>query len=344
MDVNARNKRGKTVLMISCKNDSDQQIWRLLVENGAIINSKDNMGHDAFDYLMAHSEFGMAVKTFSELGFDINEQDEIGMTKLMKYANRCDTDTDLGKYANFFIKDHKDRTVLDHATSDEDFNAAKNIVEQQTKTLLTHSILMLRTKQIPFDIEQTIMEFVCPGISSSSYGKYKAWNGVECHPMEDKESEEVDEEFSPMYFERHMDKIWDYIHDMDTSTDMFECDEHYTIKHFFYGKDRSQFDNLLRLEMRAHKDLFNIHRDALGNIWADGEDANYSNIVYNVLKKLGVCVRREACVDWKCAGFFTSVLDEIERGEERNERKARRQERTMDYHAYDYGYDSGGYG
>jgi hypothetical protein len=186
----------------------------------------------------------------------------------------------LGKYANY----NENKTVLYHAISHGNFSVAKQIVEQQTKTLLTHSILMLRTKQIPIDVEQAIMEFVCPGISSSSYGKYKAWG---CN-------KEMDKEFPPRYLERHMEKIWDYIE--VTFTGEYDTD--------IFDNQFDVFDDLLRLEMRTHKDKLYI------TVW---DDADYYNIVHTVLEKFGV--RQEACVDWKCAGFFTSVLYEIERGE-----------------------------
>ena len=95
-NVNAKNNKGKTLLMYAIFNRANIKIVECLVENGANVNAKDNKGNTPLKY---------AVEKSKEV--DANEKDKI--VKIIEYL--------VGEGADINAKDNKGNTPLDCITN-----------------------------------------------------------------------------------------------------------------------------------------------------------------------------------------------------------------------------------
>ena len=134
--INSRDIHGMTVLMMACKHGRSRRIIKLLVDNGANINTKDKEGHTAFYYARGKSDFLKILydkkykniydsmsptnknirDTKAKIIQTVFKKNQLGK-KLMKVCKeqRLDIDTIrdlLNKGANVNVRDRYGKTVL----------------------------------------------------------------------------------------------------------------------------------------------------------------------------------------------------------------------------------------
>lgn len=87
-DVNAKDNIGKTALMYAAKafNGGDIELISILVNAGADINARDNRGYTALMYAAAYTVEDNVFETLIKYGADVNARDNEGQTALMKAA------------------------------------------------------------------------------------------------------------------------------------------------------------------------------------------------------------------------------------------------------------------
>ncbi|MBI4937627.1 MAG: ankyrin repeat domain-containing protein [Nitrosomonadales bacterium] len=86
VDINTRDERGWTPLMISSFNGSEE-IAELLIRSGADINAKDNAGYGPMHWA-AFNGFHKVIRLLLEKGASPNAQSNFGWTPLMQAATR----------------------------------------------------------------------------------------------------------------------------------------------------------------------------------------------------------------------------------------------------------------
>ena len=93
VDVNAKDKEGKTALISASASTKDhhKDVSEFLIEAGADMNAKDNYGQTALMYASFHNNTG-AAKALIEAGADVHATNNDGMTALMwaSYQNHIE--------------------------------------------------------------------------------------------------------------------------------------------------------------------------------------------------------------------------------------------------------------
>ncbi|MBQ8481346.1 MAG: ankyrin repeat domain-containing protein [Alphaproteobacteria bacterium] len=79
-DVNARDAKGRTLLMNVCRVDVTPKVIKMLLQYGADINAKDNNGRTALMYAAAFNEDINVIKLLLERGAKIKIRDLKGKT------------------------------------------------------------------------------------------------------------------------------------------------------------------------------------------------------------------------------------------------------------------------
>ena len=128
-DINAKDNGGTTALMNASTEDDyiNYEICKLLIENGANVNDKDLQGANALIYASTFGNYE-TVKLLIENGVEINTQNKDGYTALMEAA--ISDDEEIVKLliengADINIKNNDGKTALDFAEE----NDYKNIIE-----------------------------------------------------------------------------------------------------------------------------------------------------------------------------------------------------------------------
>lgn len=84
-DVNARDEKGRTLLMNVCRVDVSPKVIKMLLQYGADINAKDNKGRTALMYAAAFNENPEVISLLLERGAKANIRDVKGK-KAADYA------------------------------------------------------------------------------------------------------------------------------------------------------------------------------------------------------------------------------------------------------------------
>lgn len=77
-DINARDSKGRTLLMNVCRVDVTPKVIKMLLKYGADINAVDEHGRNALMYAVALNENAEVVKMLIDNGADYNLEDEDG--------------------------------------------------------------------------------------------------------------------------------------------------------------------------------------------------------------------------------------------------------------------------
>jgi ankyrin repeat protein len=80
-DVNAKDNKGITALMVQAKSNKDTKVLRLLLDAGADIHAKDNEGKTALYHGIINLNFE-AVEFLIQSGADVNAADNNGKTAI----------------------------------------------------------------------------------------------------------------------------------------------------------------------------------------------------------------------------------------------------------------------
>lgn len=86
VDIDTRDGRGWTPLMMSCFN-GNEEIALLLIQHSADIHAKDSGGYGSLHWA-AFNGYGNVVKLLIEKGADVNERSNHGWTPLLQAATR----------------------------------------------------------------------------------------------------------------------------------------------------------------------------------------------------------------------------------------------------------------
>ena len=131
-DIQAGEQRGMSPVRYASQADSDNDILKLLLEQGARPNARDEHGDTALTW----AQVG-ASRLLLDHGADIETRNNEGTTPLMEAAEFGDTAKIrllLARGAKLNVKDNKGRKALDYARTSHEVHGAK---KSQTIHLLT---------------------------------------------------------------------------------------------------------------------------------------------------------------------------------------------------------------
>ncbi len=81
-DVNARNISGWTPLMVASMYNSNKEVVQMLIDNGADVNARDEVGNTALEEASRNST-PEVIQVLIDARADVNARDEVGSTPLM---------------------------------------------------------------------------------------------------------------------------------------------------------------------------------------------------------------------------------------------------------------------
>lgn len=81
-DINARDKKGRTLLMNVCRTDASADIIKMLLQYGADLTAIDNQGRTTLMYAVALNQNIDVIKLLIAAGADLKVQDKSGKTVL----------------------------------------------------------------------------------------------------------------------------------------------------------------------------------------------------------------------------------------------------------------------
>lgn len=96
-DINARDTKGRTLLMNVCRVDVSPKVIKMILRYGADINAVDDKGRSALMYAIALNENPKVVEMLLENGADANLKDDEG-TKAVDYAKTPEMKDLIKKY------------------------------------------------------------------------------------------------------------------------------------------------------------------------------------------------------------------------------------------------------
>lgn len=79
-DINARDKKGRTLLMNVCRTDASAQVIKMMLKYGADVLAVDNKGRTVLMYAAALNQNSDVIKLLIAAGADIEAKDENGKT------------------------------------------------------------------------------------------------------------------------------------------------------------------------------------------------------------------------------------------------------------------------
>ena len=130
-DINAKDNGGTTALMNASTEDDyiNYEICKLLIENGANVNDKDLQGANALIYGSTFLKWDLSIiKLLIDSGIEINTQNKDGYTALMEATISGNYETVkllIENGADINIKNNDGKIALDFAEE----NDYKNIIE-----------------------------------------------------------------------------------------------------------------------------------------------------------------------------------------------------------------------
>ena len=96
-DINARDNKGRTLLMNVCRTDASAQVIKMLLQYGADVNATDNKGRTALMYATALNQNPQVLDLLIASGADYNKRDNSGKA-VIDYAVSDDIRALLQKY------------------------------------------------------------------------------------------------------------------------------------------------------------------------------------------------------------------------------------------------------
>lgn len=124
-DINAKDNEGTTALMNAAMDIdyyTNDEICKLLIENGADINAKDLQGNNALIYASIFEHFDI-IKLLIESGAEINAKNNDGYTALMEASSNGNLETVkllIENGADVNIKNNDGKTALDLADFEDE--------------------------------------------------------------------------------------------------------------------------------------------------------------------------------------------------------------------------------
>ncbi|EAX98377.1 hypothetical protein TVAG_357460 [Trichomonas vaginalis G3] len=135
LNINEKNKHGKTALCIAVRNDNKEMI-EILISYGANVNEKDENGKTALHY-DAYNNSKETAEVLISHGANINEKDEYGETALhiAAHENRKEiAELLISHGANINEKDKYGKTAL--------YYAIENNCEEIAELLISHGAII----------------------------------------------------------------------------------------------------------------------------------------------------------------------------------------------------------
>jgi len=129
ININKKINHGQTALWNSVFSDDRDELIRLLLENGADPNVRENTGTTPFtiSFSSRHGGLDSIVKMMLEHGADVNAKDTNGLTALMNYVSR-------GKEE--MVKFLLDKGANKHITSDNGWDAISLAEREGNKKII----------------------------------------------------------------------------------------------------------------------------------------------------------------------------------------------------------------
>ena len=153
-DIHARNKKGATPFLISCKM-SNWSIVRFLLEKGAYINDVDYIGRNCLHWVgYPHGYNDKTARKLLHRGANVHLQDVFGMTPLHALVNRSGhltymLDLFLGKGADINAISNEGKTPFDLALIHNDTNVPVELLKRGADINIGDTISIL-TSVRPF--------------------------------------------------------------------------------------------------------------------------------------------------------------------------------------------------